>query len=576
MKELVRRLLVYKWKFLAVILLRAVSSVAALFLPFIMSDIVNEGIRNEDMDFIVNRCIWMMVTALVALASSLLTIYFNSWITAKFTGTLQKDLFATIIGMKFEDYSSFGTSSLITRCNEDVYTLEEVIAQITYVLVSFPVLFIGGVVLTMMKDVKVGLIMLVVSPIILIFVSLITRNMGRLWENSDKYIDIQNKLVRERLSGLRVIRAFDKEGYEHGRIAKATEKMAENIIHANVLGGTMAPVCTALLNLILVAMVYVGAIDMTSGGSITAGDIVASVQYIALILNGILILSWAIVFIPHLKVSLRRIEEVLHTPVAKNLESEGIVTDGSFRMEHVTFSYPGAEDAALEDISLDAKAGETVAIIGGTGSGKSTLIKLLMGFYPLENGTIVLGERDYSTLSMETIRDNISVALQKSMIFEGTIADNIRYGKADATEEEMTTVCEIAQIMDFVREHEEGFSYALTQSGANISGGQKQRINIARTILKKAPIYVFDDSFSALDYLTESNLRRALNKYLDKKTQIIITQRAATAMRCDRIYVLDEGKVVGSGTHQKLLAECNIYKEIYDSQLGGDADGKTA
>lgn len=568
--------MVYKWRFVGVVALRAISSVAALFLPFIMSDIVNVGIKDGNMDFIINRCIWMLVTAIVALASSILTIYLNSWITAKFTGKLQKDLFKTIIGMKFEDYSSFGTSSLITRCNEDVFTLEEVIAQITYVLVSFPVLFIGGVVLTMMKDTRVGLIMLVVSPIILIFVGLITRNMGKLWENSDKYIDVQNKLVRERLSGLRVIRAFDKEDYEHGRIAKATESMAENIIKANVLAGTMGPICTALLNVVLVGMVYVGALDMTSGGSITAGDIIASVQYIALILNGILILSWAIVFIPHLKVSLRRINEVLHTPVAQHQESEGVVTDGSFAMEHVTFAYPGAEDATLYDVSIDAKAGETVAIIGGTGSGKSTLIKLMMGFYPVEQGRITMGARDYAGLTMETIRDNVAVALQKSMIFEGTIAENIRFGKADATEEELTRVCDIAQILEFVKEHEEGFSYGLTQSGANISGGQKQRINIARTILKNAPIYVFDDSFSALDYLTESNLRRALNKYLDGRTQIIITQRAATAMRCDRIFVLDEGRVVGTGTHQELLSNCTIYKEIYDSQLGGDANGKTA
>lgn len=576
MKELWNRLILYKWRFVGVVVLRAVSSIAALILPFIMSDIVNVGIAESNMNFIMKRCLWMLVTAFIALVSSVLTIYLNSWITAKFTGKLQKDLFQTIIGMKFEDYSSFGTSSLITRCNEDVFTLEEVIGQITYVLVSFPVLFIGGVVLTMMKTVKVGLIMLVISPVILIFVALITRNMGKLWENSDKYIDVQNKLVRERLSGLRVIRAFDKEAFEHNRIAKATERMAENIIKANVLGGTMAPVCTALLNLVLVAMVYVGALDLTSGGNITAGDIIASVQYIALILNGLLILSWAIVFIPHLKVSLRRINEVLHTEIAKHQESEGVVTDGSFTMEHVTFYYPGAEDATLSDLSIEAKAGETVAIIGGTGSGKSTLIKLMMGFYPVQDGQIFLGNREYHSLTMETIRDNISVALQKSMIFEGTIAENIRYGKSDATESELEKVCEIAQIMDFVREHETGFAYELSQAGANISGGQKQRINIARTILKEAPIYIFDDSFSALDYLTESNLRRALNQYLDGKTQIIITQRAATAMRCDRIFVLDDGCIVGSGTHQELLQTCTIYKEIYDSQLGGDNHGEEA
>lgn len=572
MKELVQRLMKHRTRFLIVVLLRAVSSVATLLLPFIMSSIVNNGISSGDMGYIGSRCLMMLGAALVALLSAVLTTFLNSGITAEFTAEIQKDLFGKIMGMKFEDYTGFGTSSLITRCNEDVFTLQEVIAQVTYVFVSFPVLFFGGVILTMMKDVKVGCVMLIVSPLVLLIVRLITKNMGRLWENSDKYIDIQNKLVRERLSGIRVIRAFDKEEFEHGRIASATKEMAQNIIHANVLSGTLRPICSILLNLVMVGMLYVGAKDMTEGGLITAGDIAASVQYIALVLNGLMILCWAIAFMPHLKVSLRRINEVLQVENTKTEESEGIITDGSFCMEHVTFHYPGAEDATLTDVSLEAKSGETIAIIGGTGSGKSTLIKLLMRFYPIEEGKMTLGERDYETISRETIRDNFAVALQKSMIFEGSIENNLRFGKADATEEEMLKACEIAQIKSFVESQREGLSYALTQAGANISGGQKQRINIARTILKDAAIYVFDDSFSALDYLTESNLRKALNQHLAGKTQIIITQRAATAMRCDRIYVLDDGVIVGSGKHKELLNNCKIYKEIYDSQLGGDAN----
>ena len=572
MKELVQRLMKHRTRFLIVVLLRAVSSVATLLLPFIMSSIVNNGITSGDMGYIGSRCLMMLGAALVALLSAVLTTFLNSGITAEFTADIQKDLFGKIMGMKFEDYTGFGTSSLITRCNEDVFTLQEVIAQITYVFVSFPVLFLGGVILTMMKDVKVGCVMLIVSPVVLLIVRLITKNMGRLWENSDKYIDIQNKLVRERLSGIRVIRAFDKEEFEHGRIASATKEMAQNIIHANVLSGTLRPICSILLNLVMVGMLYVGAKDMTEGGLITAGDIAASVQYIALVLNGLMILCWAIAFMPHLKVSLRRINEVLQVENTQTEESEGIITDGNFCMEHVTFHYPGAEDATLTDVSLEAKSGETIAIIGGTGSGKSTLIKLLMRFYPIKEGRMTLGERDYETISRETIRDNFAVALQKSMIFEGSIENNLRFGKADATEEEMLKACEIAQIKSFVESQKEGLSYALTQAGANISGGQKQRINIARTILKDAAIYVFDDSFSALDYLTESNLRKALNQHLAGKTQIIITQRAATAMRCDRIYVLDDGVIVGSGKHKDLLNTCKIYREIYDSQLGGDAN----
>ena len=571
MRELWARLMAHKGKLLTVTLLRVVSSVTALFLPYIMSDIVNVGITNRDMSYITSRCLQMILVALVSLAASIGTIYMNATITTSFTGKLQRDLFTQIMGMSFEDYSSFGTSSLITRCNEDVFTIEEVISQITYVLISFPVLFIGGVILTMQKDLKVGLIMLLISPIILLLVWLVTRNMGKMWENSDRYIDVQNKLVRERLFGLRVIRAFDKEDYEHERISKATETMAVNIIKANVLAGFLTPICTILLNMVMVVMLYTGSMDLVNGGSVTAGDLIAAVQYIALVLNGLLILSFAMAFLPHLKVSLRRVNEILNTKIKEPEQSEGILEEQGLTVSHVSFTYPGAEEETLTDISMEIPKGEKIAIIGGTGSGKSTLIKLLMGFYPIEQGEIRLGEREYSNLSPETIRENLSVALQKSMIFEGTIGDNMRYGQMDASEEDLERVSEIAQILDFVREHEEGFSYMLTQSGANISGGQKQRINIARTILKKASVYIFDDSFSALDFLTESKLRKALNTYLEGKTQIIITQRAATAMSCDRIYVLDDGRLVGSGSHKELLDTCSIYREIYDSQIGGDA-----
>lgn len=594
MKEFLNRLFVYKGKLAAIVFLRAASSVASLMMPYIMSEIVNNGIAKTDMNYIYKSGAVMLLMSVIAMATAIITVYINTSITSDFTAGLQKDMFAKIMNMSFEEYQTIGTSSFITRCNEDVRTMEELVGQISYVFVSFPVLYIGGVILTMKKDIRTGLIMLFISPLILFIVSFITRKMGKLWENSDKYIDIQNKLVRERLSGLRVIRAFDKEDYEHGRIEFATKQMAHNIIKANVLSGVITPLCTMLLNVVTVIMLYTGAKNLKAGSMLaagsavtSAGDIIASVQYIALIANGLLILSWSLVFIPHIKVSLRRINEVFAVDkntvqmnnfkdtALKHQEAEIVRNEphekllGRIDIKNLTFSYSGAQTPALENINIHIEDGETVAIIGGTGSGKSTVAKLLMRFFDEYSGEIYIGDRAYSDISTESIRDNIACALQKSMIFEGTVGANIKLGKEDAKEEDMVKVCEIAQIYDFVKSHEEGFEYMLTQAGANISGGQKQRINIARTIIKPAEVYIFDDSFSALDYLTESNLRKALNAYLKGKTQLIITQRAATAMRCDRIYVMDNGRVVGDGTHKELLESCAIYKEIYKSQLGG-------
>ena len=294
-------------------------------------------------------------------------------------------------------------------------------------------------------------------------------------------------------------------------------------------------------------------------------------QYIALILNGVMMLSWTFVFLPHLKVCVNRVTEVLDLRDDPVEPGDGTLYGGDVSIKGVSFSYPDSEINALSDIDIEIKAGETAALIGGTGSGKSTLLKLLLAFYPPNTGSISIGGRPYEQIGRAAVRDNVSAALQKGMVFEGSLLDNVRMGYPKASEDDVKTVLDIAQMTEFVDSHEEGLNYHLSQSGANISGGQKQRISIARTILKPASVYVFDDSFSALDYLTESKLRKALNRRLTGKTQIIITQRAATAMRCDRIFVLEQGRIVGSGTHEELLKSCIVYREIVHSQLGGEA-----
>jgi ATP-binding cassette subfamily B protein len=393
--------------------------------------------------------------------------------------------------------------------------------------------------------------------------------MGNLWLNSDKFIDVQNKVVNERLSGIRVIRAFDKEDHEQNRVACATKEMAKNIIKANILAGLINPLSMFFPNVSIVVMLYISALRIQTEPLLNAGSVIATIQYVALIMNGLLILSWTFAWLPHLKVCAVRVAEILNLKGLPVDQPSGETLSGHLEIRNLTFFHEDSEHPTLNNLSLDIEEGEVVAIIGGTGSGKSSLAKLIMGFYQSTSGTISLGGKPYGEINMETVRDNISITLQRNTIFHGTIGENIRFGNRNATMEKMEEVTKVAEINKFIHSHKENYDYILAQAGANISGGQKQRICIARTLIKPASVYLFDDSFSSVDYLTESKLRKKLNKYLSGKTQIIVTQRAATAMRCDKIYVLDRGELVDSGNHKELLQRCAIYREIYDSQLGG-------
>jgi len=571
------------WKFIkphlkfviALMVLYTVQSFCALFMPFVMSNIVEIGIAGGDLHYILTEGAIMIALAVGALGSALITNVVSAKFTSRLGADIRQQIFNKVNSLTFEQFSQIGTGSLITRTTDDVDWIEEAIEQLPYVVIEAPTMFIGGIVLSFAGDWVLPLILLAVAAVALTISTTITLRMDKYWQRGDEFTDVQNRVVRERLSGIRVVRAFDKEDYEHQRAVHATNEMNNSFVKANTISGLVSPIVSLFLNIATVAVIYVGAIRLQSSATLKAGNILATIQYIALIINAIIMLSWTISLIPHVRVSLRRVGEVLdfqnpdeQTPAEQSTDGENLSGDVEFC--NVGFSYGDAQEAVLSNVDFVAHEGETVGIIGGTGSGKTTLIKLLLGFYPTSSGTRKFGGKDYKELSPATVRDNVSVALQKSMIFEGTIAENVKMGNRDATDEQVAEALEIAQMADFVAEKEDGANYMLTQSGNNVSGGQKQRINIARTILKPASVYVFDDSFSALDYLTEANLRKALNKYLQGKTQIIVTQRAATAMRCDKVYVLEDGKVVGVGTHKQLMNTCETYKEIYQSQMGGD------
>ena len=571
MKKIFAYLKPYRGGLLLGMLLMAISTVCELLLPDIMSDILNTGVYNADLSYIFRCCAKMLAVALVSLGSVLGGWYISSKVVAGFCADLRQGVFRKVNTMRFEDISRMGSSALLTRSTHDVGTLSWVASILSGSIITIPVLFIGGVVLALGKDAVLSLVLLLFIPLVFAAVVKIGKKIEPLWETSDKYMDKQNDIVRERLHGIRVIRAFNSEPREHKRIEDATQVMAENIIRANVSMGVISPLSIALMNMAVVLIVYLGGFRMERGiSSASGGDIFAVIQYITLIMNGVVMAAFSIVMYPHAKVAAKRIGEVLDVESPAEPEEEALHFSGDIRLESLSFGYEGAAENAVSEISLHIRPGQQVAVIGGTGSGKSTLVQLLMGFRRPSAGHIFFDGRDSVSISPKTIRENISCVLQKAAIYSGSIRKNIAMGRPGATDEELLAAAEIAQMGDYLASLPEGLDHELTQSGKNLSGGQKQRICIARAVLKNAPIYIFDDSFSALDFLTEARLRKALSERTAGKTRIVITQRVSSAMSCDCIFVMDKGCLVDAGSHQELLERCKIYQEIYVSQTGGE------
>lgn len=571
MKQIFTYLKPYRGQMLLGVLLIAVSGVCSLLLPTIMSDILNRGVYRSDWDYILRCSAKMLVVTVISLGAVVAGTWFRTRVVSGFCADLRAAVFSRVNQMPFEEVSRIGTSALLTRSTHDVGTMAWVADMLSSNIITIPVLFFGGVALAFSKDPALALIILLALPIITAAMLIIGRKVEPLWKISDSYCDKQNDLVRERLHGIRVIRAFNREEQEQGKIADATRVMAEHIIEANVKMGLASPLAIALMNLVAVAIVFFGGSRMQSGvSSASGGDIFAMVQYVALVMNGIVMAAFALVMYPHAKVAAGRIGEVMAAKTVDDTPGEDITFAGDIRMEDVTFCYEGADAAAVSHVTLHIAPGEKAAIIGGTGSGKSTLVQLLMAFRQPTEGKIYYDGRDAATLNRRTIRQNISCVLQRAGIYSGTIRENIAMGRPDAAEEEIWQAAAVAQMTDYIKAQPKGLDHVLVQAGKNLSGGQKQRVSIARAVLKNAPIYLFDDSFSALDFMTEANLRRALAEKAAGKTQIVVTQRVTSAMNSDKIFVMDGGMLVDAGTHRELLERCGVYREIYLSQTGGD------
>ncbi|MBQ4642652.1 MAG: ABC transporter ATP-binding protein [Oscillospiraceae bacterium] len=571
MKKIFENLLHYKSSIPVALLFMTAATVCDLMLPTIMSNIVDKGIYLSDMEYIKQNCLYMFIVALTGLVTVVIGRKLTAEIVAGFCCDLRRMVFRKVNTMTFGEMNEIGTAALITRSTHDTETLGWIASIFCGNIITIPVLFIGGVVLSFRKDVILSLILLLFVPVLFAVVVLIGRKIEPLWRIADEFIDKQNDIMRERLRGIRVIRAFDKEEHEHGRISEATVKMAMNIIKSNVSMGIIAPLALFMLNFSVVLIVYIGSVRMETGASaVSAGDIFAVIQYVTLVMTSIINAAFVIVMIPHAKVAANRIGEVVSAKgYDDEIPEEDLEFSGGITFDNVSFRYDGATEPAVSNISFRIEPGQKVSVIGGTGSGKSTLVSLMLCFRMPTEGKVIYDGRATETLSHKTVRRNISCVLQNSSIYSGTIRDNIVMGKPHATDEEIREAAEIAELSDFVDSLEKGFEHELNQSGKNLSGGQKQRLSIARAVIRNAPIYIFDDSFSALDFLTESRVRTKLSKKAAGKTQIIITQRVTSAMNSDLILVMDNGKLVDSGKHSELLERCKIYREIYASQTGG-------
>lgn len=569
MYGLLRFLKPYRFQIACVLLLIFGQTMADLYLPTLMSDIINTGVVKGDVGYIWRVGRLMMLVALGGTTASIVAALLSSRTAMGLGKDLRDAIFAHVEKFSLREFDKLGTPSLITRNTNDVTQIQMVAIIMMRMMVSAPIMCIGGLIMALSKDKGLTWILAVTLPILAAMVLLVATKGISLFRAIQKKIDKINLVVRENLEGIRVIRAFNRVNHEKQRFHEANLDLTETSIRVAQLMALLMPFMMLIMNLTTVAIIWFGGIRVDQG-SLDIGNMMAFFQYAMQIMYSLLMASMMFIMIPRAQASAARIHEVLATapgivdaPVTRNAGRER----SHVEFRNVTFSYPGAEEPAIRNVSFDARPGEVTAIIGGTGSGKSTLLNLIPRFYDVDQGSVLVDGVDVREMAQEELRAKIGFVPQKAVLFSGTIDENIRYGKEDASEEEVRHAAEVAQAMDFISQLEGGFAAVVAQGGTNLSGGQKQRLSIARALVRKPEIYLFDDSFSALDFRTDARLRAALKREINGATVLIVAQRVSTVMDADRIVVLDEGRVAGIGTHRELMQTCEVYREIVSSQL---------
>ncbi|URZ14606.1 ABC transporter ATP-binding protein [Clostridium felsineum] len=578
MIRLLKRLKPFSLPLIVLLLLAFFQSMADLYLPTLMSDIVNNGISKVNSKGVVSPdvpYIWqtggkMILVTGISMICAILVSFFASRITMGLTRNIRKELFTRIESYSMNEFDKIGTSSLITRTTNDITQIQNVVIMMLRMLITAPMMSIGGLILAMQKDRKLTLVLAVAIPFLAIVIAVMGAIVVPFFKTMQKKVDKINLVLREGLTGIRVIRAFDRQEIEKERFEKANKDYTDLAIKANKIMAGLMPIMMFVMNLTSISIIWFGS-KRIDAGSMQVGDMMAFTQYAMQIMISVLMVAVMFVLIPRAQASAVRINEVLDMKAEiedpKNPEKSDEGKKGYIEFKNVSFSYPGAEEKALSGISFSAKPGETTAIIGGTGSGKSTLINLIPRFYEADGGEILVDGKEIKRMTQNELRTKIGFVPQKAILFSGDIISNIKFGSDNASVEDIRHAAEIAQATEFISNMKEGFDSEIAEGGSNVSGGQKQRLSIARALVKKPEIYIFDDSFSALDFKTDAKLRAALSKETKESTVIIVAQRVSTIMNADRIIVLDEGKVVGIGTHRELLNNCDVYHEIVASQL---------
>lgn len=557
---------------LAVVFLFA-QAFAELYLPNLMAEMVDVGIKQGNTAFIYSVGLRMLVVALFGGGASILVGFASSKVAAGVTRDVRREVFKSVSEFSSAEFDSFSTASLITRTTNDVNQLLHLILMGIRMLCFAPVMGVGSIILAVQKSPSMSWILALAILVVISLISSIFFVAMPKFRIVQKLVDRLNLVSREHLSGLMVIRAFGTQDFEKKRFAGANDDLTAVNLFVNRIMVVLGPAMSLVMNGVGLLIVWVGA-RRVAASSLLVGDMMAYIQYGMHVVMSFMILSMMFIMIPRAAVSAARIAEVLETkPSIRNPERPGHIDSakrGLVEFRGVSFRYGGAEEDVLHSISFTAKPGETTAFIGSTGSGKSTLVNLVPRFYDVTAGEILVGGTDVRNLSLDELRGEIGYVPQKGTLMSGTIASNLRYGKPDATDEELAEAARVAQAAEFIERMDGGMDSPISEGGANVSGGQKQRLSIARALVKKPPIYIFDDTFSALDFRTDAALRQALKRYTGDSTVLIVAQRINTIMNADRIIVLDEGRVAGIGTHRELLGSCEIYRAIASSQLTGE------
>jgi ATP-binding cassette subfamily B multidrug efflux pump len=560
---------------LVIVALQLVQTIAALFLPSLNADIIDRGIAAGNTGYIVSTGGIMLAVTLLQISCSLAAVYFGARTAMSFGRDVRAAIFHQVGSFSAREVNSFGAPSLITRNTNDVQQVQMLVLMTCTLMVTAPIMCVGGIIMAVRQNLTLSWLLAVSVPVLIVSIGLIISRMIGQFRLMQKRIDAINRVLREQISGIRVVRAFVREAYETKRFATANADVTATALRVGQLQSLMFPTVMLIVNVSSVAVLWFGG-HLIDDGRMQVGSLTAYLTYLMLILMSVMMATFMAILVPRAAVCAERICEVLDTessvlpPVQATTSLSG---RGELQLRGVSFSYPGAADPVLRDISFTARSGQRTAIIGSTGSGKSTLIGLIPRLFDATAGAVLVDGQDVRSLDPDVLCTLIGLVPQRAYLFTGTVASNLRYGNPSATDAELWQALEVAQAADFVRAMPDGLESAVTQGGTNVSGGQRQRLAIARALVRKPEIYLFDDSFSALDLGTDARLRAALRPVTEQASVLIVAQRVSTIMDADQIIVLEDGQIVGIGRHEELLTGCPTYAEIVDSQFAGSQVG---